>query len=70
MSLELKPMLIPMVAFLFRELYVSRLLQQAFKLIVDFCKRLILEDRSRENCGLLVKLSNIQGPKEFLVSPF
>jgi len=67
MSLELKPLLIPILAFFFRELYISRLLQQAFKLVTDFCKRLAIEEKTVKSRVVLMKLCEIQNPKEFNV---
>lgn len=67
MSLEIKPMLMPILVFYVRESYLNGFKSLSTKLISDFSRKVLQEDATQENCLIAIAMSMVKNSRSFEV---
>jgi hypothetical protein len=67
-SNELKPMLMPILVFFVRESYFNGFKPISNKLIGDFSRKILHEDKTHENCLVAIAMSMVKNAQGFEVN--
>jgi len=67
MSMELLPVLVPMLVHFYIQMILSKMQPVARRMCAEFSKKFMLEDKTQDNYGILVSVMKVNSPETFQV---